>query len=62
MNESLKPCPFCQGEAETGSIYGVYWTFCKVCGCGTSGFHTSDDAIAAWNRRAPSKEGIDGKQ
>ena len=61
MSEGLKPCPFCGGEAalaidefiardETyvGKIYSVQCCNCIAC---TKWDASSDNAIAAWNRR-----------
>lgn len=60
MNEELKPCPFCGGEASftlTESRAGK-WGFVK---CGSCGATCNDDDVGdadwcvdVWNRRAPS--------
>lgn len=62
MNEELKPCPFCGGEAvmqkrvgATGRDgYKVYRIYCSKCGviqCDME-YYSERDAISAWNRRA----------
>lgn len=49
----LKPCPFCGGEAEImGYRYDCKWIICKKCMAETAAYETSEQAIAAWNRRA----------
>lgn len=64
----LAPCPFCGvgTESEDGPCanygirqhYGEVWFV--VCGCPTgvqtADFATVEEAIAAWNRRAPAPE------
>lgn len=64
MSETLKPCPFCGGEASVkcevlaGMFVRGYWVSCdnNYCNenieCSTYAFDTKVDAIAAWNRRA----------
>ena len=62
MSEGLKPCPFCGGKSElisddfiagdetyVGEIYSVQCCNCIAC---TKWDASSDNAIAAWNRRA----------
>ncbi len=53
----LLPCPFCGGEARIEQHEKGKWlAFCgDVYGCGTEGWYesTPEEAIAAWNRRAP---------
>ena len=61
MNDKLKPCPFCGGEAALHKIaffkHEAY-VRCKTCGVRTLEFSsaTMEDAklkaIEAWNRRA----------
>ena len=49
----LKPCPFC-GSDDLGMNGGSEYVFCR--GCGAEGAWNDDnveEAIAAWNRRAP---------
>lgn len=59
----LKPCPFCNGNAEVKNRYrkGVanrkmYWVECKKCGVSQAhhelaGYRTPNKAIAVWNHR-----------
>lgn len=54
MTETLKPCPFCGGEALANqmpysSYYGVGCNDCDM--SGQSGFLTIKDAVATWNTR-----------
>lgn len=67
MSTELKPCPFCGGEAQlaVGSPGGFFVTH----SCGWDGFasemfgyrYSSEaEAIAAWNRRAPSPDMREG--
>ena len=52
MNEKLKPCPFCGGEAEL-RIYSAELQFvqCVSCLASSTAFHTGDEAVTAWNKR-----------
>jgi hypothetical protein len=60
-NEELKPCPFCGGEADLfsykGAAKGIRWGIrCGNLSCeikpAASGYHSIEEAIAAWNKRA----------
>ena len=65
MNEKLRPCPFCGGEAymievepHTHKIaiwvpdsVGECFIECTNCTCAMSA-NTKEEAVAAWNRRA----------
>lgn len=60
MSETLKPCPFCGGEAHIKEVVSACSVVYSV-GCSDSecmGFETllckttPEEAIAAWNRRA----------
>lgn len=64
MNEKLKPCPFCGGEAKIkydsfqnrrGKIKSVVLISCKELNCTirpkTQWHIRKDEAIEAWNRR-----------
>ena len=52
MNDSLKPCPFCGGEAFFSERveYGVK-VVCKNCWTEAKFSHDKIDAIIAWNSR-----------
>lgn len=64
MNDKLKPCPFCGGEAKMyrGSIWNskVRWISCENDGCKiqpeTPAYDNEDEAIEAWNIRAEIQE------
>lgn len=60
--DSLKPCPFCGGEAHT-RLGGGWWVYCSGCTCeiGFEGmdengcwgsYGTEAEAAEAWNTRA----------
>jgi hypothetical protein len=52
MSQELKPCPFCNGEAEMRVYDGEYFAQCIQCFCSTAADHQQDsDALTAWNRR-----------
>lgn len=57
MSEELKPCPFCGAsvtaqETDDGPVRPVS-VICGECGASSDIHNTADEAIAAWNRRAP---------
>ena len=56
MNDELKPCPFCGGEAEIeecGGMWAVECTEYETCGCELNmAFGSKAEAVAAWNTRA----------
>ena len=49
---TLKPCPFCGGEAETWDGAGPWHVVCTKCGAIGSPCLSEAEAIAAWNTRA----------
>lgn len=59
----LLPCPFCGDNAETDYIpeHHSYAIECYSIGCAARVIkETAEDAIAAWNRRAPAVPVLDG--
>lgn len=58
----LKPCPFCGGEAEEGTEWGLFVVRCKKClaKCEGGDFDLMEEVVSAWNRRA-GEEARDGK-
>lgn len=58
MNENLKRCPFCGGEAKVMEAVGV-WVKCRECHS-SSGVSTGsrDVAVAAWNTRSESSDDL----
>lgn len=51
-HETLKPCPFCGGEAEIERYTTKPYVACSECGCSMPDRHQSEtEAIAAWNTR-----------
>ena len=58
--QKLKPCPFCGGKAEASEVRAGDFNYSVVtCGeCWAKSPHHvwRQDAIAAWNRRAPQCE------
>ena len=61
MGDTLKPCPFCGGEAKTHGPYGWYsqWCISHSCKAFYTGaqdafkdYPTEAQAITAWNTRA----------
>lgn len=57
--ETLKPCPFCGGEAAITHAVGEHWARCMTCEASTVLCTSRDRAIAAWNRRAVGDGGED---
>lgn len=66
MNDVLKPCPLCGGQANViehrfhglDSSYGLQ---CKKCKAETYQFYESEEkAIEAWNRRAGDEYSLEG--
>ena len=58
INQGLKPCPFCGGDAEIWRARGerTVWVGCMGwCSVLVSEEYKTDaEAVAAWNRRTPS--------
>lgn len=54
ISYELKPCPFCDGEADTSSVIGGgVAVACRDCGVKTPYIFTSEEsAIEFWNRRS----------
>ena len=58
MNEELKPCPFCGGEAAIKHVTQLweprdsYWAACERCRMSGKHHNTEAEAISAWNARA----------
>lgn len=53
----VRECPCCGGDglvlkSQYGNI-GEHWVTCRQCRLKTGWYTTRDDAIAAWNKRAP---------
>jgi hypothetical protein len=63
MDERLLSCPHCGGEAELefgACDYNVHQVLCRndACNAMAGWCETADEAIAAWNKRAPAVEWI----
>ena len=60
-NLTLKPCPFCGGEAILVKDFSSFkdWTYvrCKECGASTSVSGNAYKAIELWNRRVADGKG-----
>lgn len=65
MQNELKPCPFCGGEAnlikrklKTGFYPsgGTYYVHCKVCLITTQPKRKAENVIDDWNRRVDNAE------
>ena len=67
--EALLPCPHCGGAQLNGpekveyvgdNYWPHWWIECEDCPCGMEADgETSDAVIAAWNRRAPTADGVE---
>ena len=54
MEDRLKSCPFCSGEAEKEwGIPSIYWVRCTECGAEGGQYPSLKEAIEAWNTRKP---------
>ncbi len=53
MNETLKPCPFCGGNAifSQTEMAGLYSIECEKCGARTDYHYNFNNVIENWNRR-----------
>lgn len=49
-SKELKPCPFCNGEADGVKVSVFWYAFCKICGCEIEGL-TKEEVFEKWNRR-----------
>lgn len=61
MSDGLKHCPFCGSNmiavcSETDDELGATWHFIRCTACCSHGgyYQSSEEAVAAWNRRANS--------
>jgi Lar family restriction alleviation protein len=54
INQGLKPCPFCGGEADPVRAMGETWVRCMSCDASSRASSNHDHGIAAWNTRYPS--------
>ena len=52
MREILKPCPFCDGEAELAIVKLWNHVYCKSCHARTTMYSSEGQAIEAWNTRS----------
>lgn len=66
MSETLKPCPFCGGEAFVhmlgNEIAKGYYIACDECGAKTIVFGYEAEAIEAWNRRVATDMNVGDKE
>ena len=53
--DELKPCPFCGGHARMNIVMDSVGVSCRLCGASLID-ETREDAIAAWNARAPADD------
>lgn len=55
LTVTLKPCPFCGGEAKVETQRHGYpphhWSKCTKCCASTTAYSTKESAITAWNHR-----------
>jgi len=53
MNDELKRCPFCGGEAKLCEVNSNHWVNCVNLECdgATICCRNKEEAIAAWNKR-----------
>lgn len=60
-SDSLKPCPFCGGEAEVNLLLGNYGVTCTECmgSVFPARGMTKGEAIQAWNTRKPVDDVLD---
>ena len=63
MNDKLKPCPFCGGEAMIDDTQRFYWIICHKCGMQFGDYYNREDLIEDWNTRTTKCRKMDcGKQ
>ena len=54
MSETLKPCPFCGGQAMITPVdagFVKYTVFCSNCGVTFAAYPTEEEAATVWNTR-----------
>ena len=51
MMSEIKPCPFCDGDANLFNGIELCCLRCSKCGGSGKWYACNEDAIAAWNRR-----------
>lgn len=60
MENELKPCPFCGGEAYMAQNYlGQKYVWCAECGAGVWGKDTEDWRVATMGERRAKKAAAD---
>ena len=55
----MKDCPFCGSDdvdPRESMRETFHWVLCERCGARTGEFHSEEEAIEAWNRRAEEGE------
>ena len=52
MNIKIEKCPFCGGKSKVYAYLGKYYARCNKCNSYSAPYDTSEQAAAAWNKRA----------